>query len=198
MEARFPTTSFPFRFFTTVLGLIFVNTFRAHIKFNSGASDNFKPIMQELFYDLMHNKIDGAPSPGGASSSAPAAAPPSTPTPPVYHGVPTLSPGGPGAPSARPQDHVAVPIRTFFTGGKYTQQRCGYCRAATTYCCGVCSSKAGIVALHPAETLVQGSNPPRYKQHSCLSSHRADPEGSHITRSVVGASGGKRKASAAE
>ena len=53
MEERFPTGSFPFRFFTTVLGIIFVNTHRLHIGTNLGLGNTtYKEHLSELFFDL--------------------------------------------------------------------------------------------------------------------------------------------------
>ncbi len=44
----FPTHSFPFRFFTTVLGFIFVNTYRIHICTNAQPEDKtFKVHLNE-------------------------------------------------------------------------------------------------------------------------------------------------------
>ena len=52
MEDRFPTRSFPFRFFTTVLGIIFVNTQRLHIGTNLGLGNTtYKEHLSELFFD---------------------------------------------------------------------------------------------------------------------------------------------------
>ena len=88
MEERFPTQSFSFRFFTTVLGIIFVNTYRIHICTNAQPDDkSFKVHLSDLFYDLMHNKISTAcptPPPSSvniSSSSSHARDAPSTPTP---------------------------------------------------------------------------------------------------------------------
>ena len=55
------THSFPFRFFTTVLGIIFVNTY--HICTNAKSEyKSFKVHLNDIFYDPMPNKISKLPA----------------------------------------------------------------------------------------------------------------------------------------
>ena len=64
MEERFPTESFPFRFFTTVLGIIFVNTHRLHIGTNLGLGNTtYKEHLSELFYAQQDRCQHAAPLP---------------------------------------------------------------------------------------------------------------------------------------
>lgn len=60
MEKRFRTESFPFRLFTTVLGMSFVDTYMFHLYHNrvAKADLDFKTACNRMFYALMHNNLD--------------------------------------------------------------------------------------------------------------------------------------------
>ena len=185
MEERFPTHSFPFCLFTTVLGIIFVNTYRIHICTNAQPDDkSFKVHLSDLFYDLMHNKISTAcptpPPPASAnvgSSSSHAREAPSTPTPsaPLFYSIGGQSPARRSPRHLQAEHHMAVPISSIegWTGCK--RQKCGYCNQLSGYCCGVCSSATKLVVVHREKTRVHGSNPPRYVACACLGAHRDAP-----------------------
>ena len=110
MEERFPTGSFPFRFFTTVLGIIFVNTHRLHIGTNLGLGNTtYKEHLSELFFDLMHNNIDANTPPLSRERAGSAA--PSSPEPRQrFHGVAGPSPSRRSPRLIHPELHRAVHI----------------------------------------------------------------------------------------
>ena len=62
MEKRFVTTNFSFRFFTSMLGTLFVNVFMAHRHFNDSLAD-FRSELDKLSLALMSNPLAHSPSP---------------------------------------------------------------------------------------------------------------------------------------
>ena len=174
MEERFPTGSFSFRFFTTVLGIIFVNTHRLHIGTNLGLGNTtYKEHLSELFFDLMHNKIDANTPPSSRERAGSAA--PSSPEPRQrFHGVAGPSPSRRSPRLIHPELHRAVHISSIQGWAGARQQRCAICDAKVSFCCGVCSSATELVVLHPVKLLIKNSKPPRFSMFSCISTHQED------------------------
>ena len=203
----FPTHSFPFRFFTTVRGIIFVNTYRIHICTNAQPEDEcFKVHLNDLFYDLMHNKISTAcptPLPGRQRECKlelkPCAwRPVSTPTPsaPLFYSIGGQSPARRSPRHLQARHHVTVPISSIEGWMGYTRQKCGYCNLLSGYCCGVCSSVTKLVVVHRKKTHVHGSNPPRYVACACFGAHRVAP-GEARAFLATGKSGRRRPSTSA-
>eukprot|EP00966_Prymnesium_polylepis_P264435 6109254-Prymnesium_polylepis.1 len=70
IEEAFRTDSFPFRFFISLLGVVFINTHRASMYFHNDQRDT-KAYCQALFYSLMTNTIDegnGSNAPPGSGA----------------------------------------------------------------------------------------------------------------------------------
>ena len=129
MEKRFVTHSFPFRLFTTVLGITFTTAKCFYDYFNKPYDGSFLDFMQELCYDGMTNTIDM----GGL---------PATPSAPR----PAFTPGAP-SPFASPTRAAAthtlqrlVDIRGYEGS---PQMKCSVCKKNATRCCQQCSRTPG-------------------------------------------------------
>ena len=73
LEERFVTISWPGRYHMRWLGIIFVNTYLA-CKYQNMDERDFKPLLTDLSYELMHNTIDADARQvaGGGSPGSPA------------------------------------------------------------------------------------------------------------------------------
>ena len=180
------TQSWPLRCHTTYLGIIIVNTERAWVYENNHDKRDFKEILKQLGYDLMHNTID-------AEAQRQAAGTPGSP--PRRGGNHFASPDGEPPPRQSPRlanQHRAIPIASLkadgYVGGP--AQQCAHCPRLTSSCCNICSTPDVLVAICPATTTYGG----KCKLHDCLTKHREDPTASKRVRP----SGHKRPRSKAQ
>jgi hypothetical protein len=162
LEERFVTQSWPGRYHMTLFGMIVVNTYLA-CKYQYKDPNEFKPLLADLSYDLMHNRID---LDAAASGFTPA-------TGTAYYASPDGEPEPTHPPTVERCTHRLVPISSFvpdgYAGGK--QQHCGECKWLTTWCCGYCSTADVLVPLHPATYSFKGE----VQTNDCLHKHRDEP-----------------------
>ena len=150
------------RFFTTVLGMVFVNTWRASQYFH-GDQRALTPYLVHLFKQLMINTIDES-----NASAAP------------------IGSGGPGAPSPdrlpksppNATAHRIVPMKAVGWKGA-AQAKCAVCGTKTTACCIKCSSATVIVALCKKVHRYKG----QLVTCGYAAIHARDPDASHRTAS---------------
>lgn len=181
MEKRFVSRSFPFRFFTFMLGLTFVNA-EALIKYFHSSRNKKKTFLQ-VVHDVCEDGLNALspyqkvpkkrnrPSARQVSSGSSDCSTDSdnNPKPPRV--------SEPGAPSpmkmARLEKHALAPLSMHGgIGGR--QLDCGECgRRAGFYCVG-CSTEDVIVPLHP-ESIAN-------KVYDCFNKHKRHPDRSHRAR----------------
>ena len=160
IEERFVTKSFPFRMFTTVLGITFANAFEWYGYFvQHDKYDCFLTFMRDLSFDAMHNEYDTL----GAR-----------PTPGVARTAGSSSPQ-PFSPRARAKLHCAVPLKSLpgYTGaGKQVCTICNDNNHKTTLCCLHCSTPERVFAIHREQVCYGGQK----IVYDCLKKHREDPD----------------------
>ena len=155
MEKRFVTTNFSFRFFTSMLGTLFVNCFMAHRHWNDPNAD-FRTELDKLGLALVTNVFIEAPSPAKSPTTG----------------------------KASPCDdngcaHHLVSLRSFL-GDKWKsgmQRRCTLCDKETTWVCGTCSTgPLDLFYLCPETTIPRkGALKGVVQHHECLCKHRRMP-----------------------
>ena len=158
MEKRILANSFNMRFATSMHGVVFTDVFFAFRYFLDGNAD-FKAVMSELAYKLMHNSfLENVESPKKSPSCA----------------------SSPGRESSADEDHYLKAIKDIpgYVGGR--QQRCICCNRKTSYCCATCSTNPfALVPLCPEQTKVKADRGKVHKgqiiKHACLARHRSNP-----------------------
>ena len=133
MEKRFVTHNFPFRLFTTVLGVTFTTAKCFYDFFYKEYDGSFIDFMQELCYDGMTNTID-------------LGAPPATPSAPRT----TSTPGAPSpfaSPTRAAASHTPARISDCRGWDGGLQAACSVCKKKTTRCCAECSKRDGVAPV---------------------------------------------------
>ena len=165
IEERFVTKSFPFRVFTSVLGITFANAYEWFNYFIDSkryiTDDGFLAFMRSLAYDGMHNKFDTEQAePASPSAAAVRAA---------------ASPARPMPQSELEKKHRIVAIKSLPSYKGSPKQMCAVCHDnshKTRYCCLECSTKERVFALHPPTV--------SYKRqtiaYGCLADHLRCPD----------------------
>lgn len=156
MEKRLITNSFAFRFGCSMHGMTFTDVFFAYRHFKDAKAD-FKELMGELAYKLMHNHF------------LPQAISPRT-SPSVSRASPTIY-------SSEDSDHFAarhdlVKLKSIrgYCGGK--QQRCVLCNRFTVWCCATCTTgPMALVPVCPARSNFRGV----INIHYCHTRHISNP-----------------------
>ena len=183
MEKRFVTQSFPFRLFTTILGMTFGNTFTAGNYFvgKNVFGNTFLEMMNDLCFDGLMNDEDTVPH-GGPHC-----------TPPTHPGDnPPPAPGSRSpwqSPTRAAAAHKVCSLRQIpgYKGGH--QQKCSVCGKDSTHVCATCSTSDIIFSV---------CNPDQGKRGGgCLREHKVCPDSKlHSRRKPSGATkvAGKRKA----
>ena len=158
MEKRFVTTNFSFRFFTSMLGSLFVNVFMAHRYFNDSLAE-FRVELDKLALALMNNTFVDAPSPPRQSK--------------------TSSPKTSSPCDADGTVHTLIPLRCVpgIEWKQGMQRRCLLCGKDTTWVCSVCTQgPLHLVPVCPEYTIIRkGSNKGAKVEHECLCKHRLQP-----------------------
>ena len=161
MEKRFRTEAFPFRLFTTVLGICLVDTFYLNQKFNQ-SKDEFNEACRRMAWALMYNNFDKITAlecdPSDLYTAPEASALGESP----FAASPTHSQPSYG--------HVPVPLHCIpgYTGGM--QLNCAVCKARTTFACIACSTKDAVLPIHQLCTSV--GQPSVWR---CAFNHRKNP-----------------------
>ena len=156
IEERILTKSWPARFATTGLGMMFVNTWNMFDYFilqRSGAM-TFRTCMKLVACHGLRNNLDcGGPSAGPSPWSARA------------HQQ---------TPEEAARRHVVVPISSVkgWTGAR--APRCSYCNLSVTTCCLECSGPSVLVPLHKPEVCYGGVT----TTFNCLELHLKNPSAS--------------------
>ena len=119
--------------------------------------------MGELFFDMMHNELDGQVRRWQALAGA--RRPPRTPSPRPDCAHTAHDDGGDN------MGHTAVPFKALlgYKGGP--NQNCSVCGKSTTFCCSKCSTADSIFAVHPPSTMYGKAS----RDRDCLEQHRSDP-----------------------
>ena len=179
MEKRFRTEAFPFRLFTTVLGIELTDCYYLDQYFNKNAL-KFREACHRMAWAMMHNNIDEIAEGKCAADE-------------LYRAPEELVDGAspysvsPSKGGASCVGHIAVPMYCIpgYDGGK--QQNCVVCVAngikgtmKTTYACLQCSTKDYVVPLHPPYWSF--GKPSGWK---CQAAHRRAPEMHRGTRPNV-------------
>ena len=155
MEKRFVTTNFSFRFFTSMLGTLFVNCFMAHRHWNDPKAD-FRTELDKLALALVTNVFVEAPSPAKSPTTGKA-------SPCDDNGC----------------EHHLVSLRSFL-GDKWKsgmQRRCTLCDKETSWVCGTCSTgPLDLFYLCPETTIPRkGALKGHVQHHECLCKPRRLP-----------------------
>jgi len=155
MEKRFVTNNYSFRFFTSMLGTLFVNVFMAHRYFNDSKVD-FRTELDKLGLALVTNVFVEPASPAKSPTTG----------------------------KASPCDddgcqHHLVSLRSFL-GDKWKsgmQRRCTLCDKETTWVCATCSTDANNLFYLCPETTIprKGALKGVTQHHMCLCKHRRMP-----------------------
>ena len=180
IEEAFRTDSFPMRFMTTLIGIEFIDTYRANQYYN-GDTRTLKPALNELFYNLMTNNYDESRGVGGCSKDR-------------QGNVITTGPGAPGArspirtsPRTLAKKHVLVPLKSIVGWtGTSSQLLCSICGDKTTSVCIECSDKESVVPLCKRVHTYQE----RTILKQCYKRHYENPDES---RRSYSRSGGKKR-----
>ena len=167
IEERHRTTSFPFRLFTTITGIIMVNAYEWHLYFNNVSADDcaFDDFVEEVSWDGCANSWDedhAATAPGARDGAA----------------TPKKGGNAPPSPSSRKEkkdaalcEHLVGPIKSVRGWVGAGQQRCAHCKAKPRTCCLLCSSSTSLVVL----CMEGSSHGAKMKGPECLSTHASDP-----------------------
>ena len=165
IEKRFRTEAFPFRLFTTVLGMCISDSYYLDQYHNKPQKLEFRPACERMAWAMMYNNVDQIAN--GDCSSAD-----------LYRKPDTLTDEGESpftaTPSKSPYEescgHVAVPLHCIpgYIGGK--QQNCVVCGKKCSYACVLCSTKDLIMPLH--QPYLGVGKPTGYK---CAVEHRRSP-----------------------
>ena len=161
MERRFRTEAFPFRCFTTILGVCMSDLFYLDVYFNK-SQRTFRETCSVAAWAMMYNRLDDIDANACSSTDLywkpaqrsldenPFAASPA-------RGTSTCG-------------HIAVPLHCIpgYTGDK--QQDCAECGLKCSYCCILCSTKDFVVPLHQPFSSVG-----KMTGWRCAQAHRANP-----------------------
>ena len=147
MEKRFRTEAFPFRLFTTILGISITDCYYLDMYHNK-TTYGFREAVQRMAWAMIYNNLDkidaGLVEPTDLFQRPAAEA--------DLQSAFTHSPSQSGMSCG----HIPVPLHCIpgYTGS--TQQNCAVCvangvteKVKTSYCCVICSTKDYVVALHP-------------------------------------------------
>mmetsp|Transcript_49491 Transcript_49491/g.123045 ORF Transcript_49491/g.123045 Transcript_49491/m.123045 type:complete len:729 (+) Transcript_49491:264-2450(+) len=187
MEKRFVTESFPFRLFTTVLGMVFVDAYYLYLYLNNITVTQmpFKAAMRKMAIALMYNNFDAIDK--GEKDSTDLFTIPSPATKPAARAGNKVGEED-GDEVVEASAHQLIPLRQIegYTGSR--QQWCSVCGTSkVSYACAYCSSASFVLAIHPLKKGAADDS-----GHTCLYEHRRDP-GLHRAapvRSKVGETSG--------
>ena len=132
MEKRFVTTNFPYRLFTTILGMTFTTAKCFYDYFFEEYDGSFLDFVHELCYDGLMNTIDEDH-----------ARPPATPAPTSTPAAERV-PGAPSpvvSPTKAAAAHRCGRVMDVREWEGTDQPKCSVCKRKTTRCCALCSSK---------------------------------------------------------
>ena len=181
MEKRLPTNNYSFRFFTTMLGILFTTTFFAVRKWINARAE-FTAELDKLALALMTNaKAAAAKERAGEQQKSGRSSPTDCPT-------------------ADGQPHLLTHMRNIeglqWKPGKHTN--CEICNASTVWVCATCTTGAnGLVPICPEVTVPKcGKNKGQKVEHPCLGKHRCQPNFRPRGRAPTG--GFKRKSPGAD
>ena len=169
MEKRFITNNFSFRLATTLMGMLFTNTFFAHRYFNCELADS-KEELGKLGYRLMNNPFVPAPQSPPSPQTATAGSPRSPPPDDSSHPLRQLS-----------KFNVEHNIKK-----KSSALRCVVCSGKTSWYCVTCTDGPhALVPVCPTSTRGSHRGGKGGCQHACEAFHCKHP---------TFKKGGKRKA----
>ena len=182
IEERILTKSFPARFATTGLGMVFVNCWNMFDYFILRRSGHmtFRTCMKLVAAVGLRNTIDGGPPSAGPS--------------------PFSAPAQEQTPEEAAKRHVVVPISSVKGWSGARAPRCAHCNISVTTCCLECSGPTTLVPLHKAEVSYGGVT----TEFGCLALHLKKPGASRRCASSLSKSVAakrthkKRKQGAAE
>ena len=171
IEERVLTKSFPIRFASTGLGIMFVNVWSGFDYFvlrHSGQM-HFRGCMKALCAEGFRVDLEGAnnprpgPNPFGASRN-------------------------PG-PSPPHEEHTLVSLTSIvgWTGSR--TPRCGVCNTQCSTVCNQCSTADVVCPVHATTISYKG----RVSHHTCMLTHRRDPEGTKRRTASAARSVGARQ-----
>ena len=168
MEKRFRTEAFPFRLFTTILGICVTDCYYLDMYHNK-TTFGWREAVQRMAWAMIYNKLDkidaGDVEPTDLFVRATSEA----------DGRSAFTPSP--SQSAVSCAHIPVPLHCIpgYNGG--AQQKCVVCVAngvtaclKTTYACVLCSTKDFVVALHPPSFTLGKST-----GYTCHIAHRRNP-----------------------
>lgn len=166
-ERRFRTQSFPFRLFSSILGITICDAFYLHNYLNQTARLEWSDAVRRAFYAMINNnldKIDEGTCEADELFQEPDAAAFSHST--KRRKRQRDDSGDEGADG---NVHYCMPLSQLegYDYARKKQQWCIVCRKSkVSYCCGTCSTTNEVFALHP-----------KRNKHSsqCLSEHRRAP-----------------------
>ena len=170
LEKRFRTEAFPFRLFTTMLGICITDCFYLDAYFNK-TKHEFRDACERMAWALMHNNIDQIESGECRPDDLFRKPEPSDTSP----GSSTCTPcADDELPACR---HIPVPLHCIPGYDGATQQKCVVCvfnketkNLKTSYACVACSTKDYLVALHPVCSKVG-----KRTLWRCAIAHRRNP-----------------------
>jgi hypothetical protein len=163
--------AFPFRMFTTMLGVCFTDTYYLDQYFNKSELV-FRQACERMAWATMYNNIDRIAN--GECDSADLYR---MPKPDPDAESPFTSSPAKSVSSCTRVGHLPVPLYCIpgYEGAR--QQKCAVCtfngvkkQLKTSYCCVLCSSKDYIVPIHPAFTGI--AKPSGFR---CAIEHRKQP-----------------------
>ena len=173
MEKRFVTANFPFRLFTTILGMTFTTAMCFYEYFYAKYDGTFVEFVHELCYDGMTNTLDAT----HARPVDPAIPNPADPADPA--GCPSPF----GSPASAAKRHRVCRVSDIKGWKGCAQPVCSVCGKHTTRCCSICSSADAIFTVCDPVA-----------RPDCMQSHRAEPENPNYRKRVSTGATGKRKA----
>ena len=162
MEKRFVTHHFPFRLFTTILGITFTTAMCFFEYFYADYGGTFVQFVHELCYDGLTNTLDATHA---------------RPVDPIHDPAipnPAGCPSPFGSPASAAKRHRVCRVSDIKGWKGCAQPVCSVCGKHTTRCCSICSSADAIFTVCDPTA-----------RPDCMQSHRAEPENpKHTTGSV--------------
>ena len=185
IEERFPTSSFPFRLMTTVIGGMAVVSAHTMYSYHVGGEHNFRSFVETVALDAMLNTYDQDHAPRDHAAAA-GETPQATARP---RGSPTDIPPSAAA-VVGAAAHIAVSISAIEGWLGNSVQKCRACKGLTSYCCVACSDARGILPIHPPCHKHAG----RIFSHPCMAEHKRLPSAHSLCAASATKSAAAQKA----
>lgn len=167
LERRFRTHSFPFRLFSTILGMAVTDAYYLHNYINQTAKLEWADAMRQAAYAMAMNNLDAIAS--GDKDDDDLFQVPMAEAAQRHSSKRRRQTRGSDSDDSEGAEHYCIPLSQLegYNYSKKKQQWCIVCKAKKVgYCCATCSTSTHVYALHPKK----GNS-----SSTCLAEHRRQP-----------------------